>query len=130
MKKRTKCVDLYASNGTRDHFGMVFGSMAESPKYQSLTLGARQFYTLCRIQARSPEGRACLYKHGEKYGRIYGDRCFVFPASHQKKYGVDKGNSSRYLSELTKAGFIECIENNSHMKKVNVYAFSTRWKGS
>lgn len=130
MKKGKKCVDLYAGNGPNDRFGTVFDGMVTSEKFQSLSLGARYFYILCRVQSQSKHGKACLYKHREEYGRTYGDKCFVFPASHQRMYGVDKGNSSRYLSELTKAGFIECIENNSHMRKVNVYAFSDKWKGT
>ena len=36
----------------------------------------------------------------------------------------------KYFKELENAGFLTKKEKNKHMKKVNVYSFSDRWKNS
>lgn len=129
-RNKKQYVDRYASAIVNDRFGTVFDSMCKSDSYKRLGLGARHFYTLCRVQAQSKEGRACLYKHGEDYDRMYTERDFVFPAAHLKEYGIDRSNAHRYFDELEAAGFIVKKEQNKFMKKVNVYSFSDRWKDS
>lgn len=127
-RKKQKFTDCAASLGASDYFGTVFDGMCQSKAYQSLNLSARHFYTLCRVQARSPHGRACLYRHGEEFGVTYTDRDFVFPSKHLQLYGVDRGNAHKCFRKLIEAGFIEKREGNKHMKKVNVYRFSEKWK--
>lgn len=128
--KKPKYKDLYASVGDKDFFGTIYDGMCKSKKYQALSIGAKQFYTLCRVQAKSSHGTSCLYKHGAELGITYTEHDFVFPASHLKMYGFDRSNASRYFKELIAAGFINIKESNKHMKKVNVYSFSNRWKNS
>lgn len=128
--KKPKYKDLYASIGDKDFFGTIYDGMCRSKAYQSLSIGAKHFYTLCRVQAKSTHGKSCLYKHSEEYGITYTEHDFVFPASHLTMYGVDRSNASRYFKELEAAGFIDKKEKNKHMKKVNVYSFSNRWKNT
>lgn len=130
MSKKTKFRDSYASVGNNDYFGTIFDGMCRSKAYQSLSIGAKQFYTLCRVQAKSTHGRRCLYNHGEEFNDTYSENDFVFPAKHLELYGVHRANAFKYFRELEKAGFIDKKEKNKHMWKVNVYSFSKRWKQS
>jgi hypothetical protein len=82
------------------------------------------------VQSKSNRGKSCLYKHKEEYGIDYTENCFVFPASHMQRYGIERSNGSNYLKQLIVAGFIEKVENNKAVKKVNVYKFSNKWKNS
>lgn len=126
-KKQTYC-DKMASIGEKDYYGTLFDSMCKSSQYQSLSIGARHFYTLCRVQAKSTHGTSCLHKHAQEYGRTYSEYCFVFPAKHLSMYGIDRANASRYFKELENAGFIKKVEKNNNQQKVNVYEFSCEWK--
>ena len=125
---KKKYLDNAASLGESDFFGTIYDGMCQSKQYQSLSIGARQFYTLCRVQSRSSHGKACLSRHGQEENTTYTDYCFCFPAKHLKLYGVDRSNANRYLNELINAGFIDLLEQNKHRKKINVYCFSSRWK--
>lgn len=127
-RNKTKYNDIYASIGSNDKFGTLFDSMCRSKAYQSLSIGAKQFYTLCRVQAKSKQGLSCLYKHGNEYNIQYSENDFVFPASHLAIYGVNRSNANRYFNELIARGFIDKKEKNKSIKKVNVYSFSNRWK--
>ena len=123
--------DIFAScSGDKDRFGRVYDSMCKHQNYKNLSIGAKQFYTLCRVQSASVQGKTCLYKHGEEYKITYTERDFVFPASHLKMYGIDRSNANRYFKELIEAGFIDKKESNKPIKKVNVYSFSSRWQHS
>lgn len=128
-RKKEKFKDIKASCKTVDTFGTVFESMCKSEAYKGLTIGAKHFYTLCRVQSRSKTGRSCLFKHQQVYGINYNPEIyFVFPAKQMEEYGEKRQNGHRYFKELEQAGFIEIAENNSHIKKVNVYKFSDKWK--
>lgn len=126
--KKPKYRDIFASIGEKDYFGTLYDGMCKSNAYKSLSIGTKHFYTLCRVQAQSTHGKSCLYKHGKEFGIKYSENDFVFPASHLNMYGIDRSNASRYFKELEAAGFIDKKEKNKHMKKVNVYSFSSRWK--
>lgn len=126
--KKPKFKDIYASSKANDNFGTLFESMLKSSQYQSLSIGAKQFYTLCRVQARTKGGTSCLYNHGNETDTSYKDCDFVFPASHLESFGINRSNASRYFKELVQKGFIEYKERNKHKKNVNVYSFSNRWQ--
>lgn len=129
-RKKPRYTDINASIGSNDYFGTVFDGMFQHPQFQKLTCGARLFYCYCRVQAKSEHGRSCLYQHGKEFGITYTDADFVFPAKHLEMYGYDRSNATRYFKELENAGFLTKKEKNKHMKKVNVYSFSDRWKNS
>lgn len=129
-KKKIQFVDTKASFGNKDYFGTVFVGMLKHSAYKKLSLAQKQFYSYCRVQSRSSEGQACLYNFSKESGIIYSKDCFVFPASHMKQYGIDRGNGSKLLKQLEAAGFIRTVENNKHRKKINVYEFSDEWKNS
>ncbi len=129
-RRRTRSVDFTACIGSSDtRFGMLYVSMLKHPRYISLSPPAKQLYTLCRAQWSSKEARACLYKHAQEHGLEYPEECFVFPAKHQREYGINSpSNFNRAMKELISAGFVERYEENKHRWKVNVYRFSTGWK--
>lgn len=126
--KKKNAPDFYATIGNDIHFGRIYESMAKSPPYMALSIGARHFYTLCRVQAQSPEAKKCLYEHGKQFDRHYSENCFVFPAKHLAAYGYDHANAKKYFEQLIEAGFIEMLEKNNVQRLVNVYAFSDKWK--
>lgn len=122
--------DFNASAGEKDrYFARIYPGMLQSKAFQSLTPGARVFYICCRTQASSSEGRSCLFKHGKEFGVMYNpETTFVFPTSHLERYGYKRPNAIKYFRELTDAGFIQVIENNSVRFRVNVYAFASKWR--
>ncbi len=129
--KKPEFKDVNASINGKDFFGTIYDGMIQSKAYQELGIGAKHFYTLCRVQSQSPQGTSCLYMHGEKYKRKYDKKCdFVFPASHLEKYGIKRQNARKYFKELEAAGFITIKENNQKQKIVNVYSFSNKWKNT
>lgn len=126
--KKDRYHDKLASIKSNDNFGTIFDSMCQHESYKKLSLAEKHMYTLCRVQAQSRHGRTCLYKHGEVYARKYdADKYFVFPAEHMRMYGMDRSNGGKLLKGLEEKGFIERIECNKHIQKVNVYAFSNEW---
>ena len=127
-KKTTPKADPTASTDPYGTFAMVYETMLLHPSFQKLSPGAKNYYLLCRAQATSKKGRACLYKHGDAEGKTYSENCFVFPSAHQKRFGVHRGNGRRYMNNLIEAGFVECIEMNQYRHKPNVFRFSTKWK--
>ena len=129
-RRRKKYVDDVASMGKDDTFGMIYEGMCLSKAYKALPIGAKHFYTLCRVQAQSKRGKSCLWKHGQEYGITYNKNDFVFPSSHLALYEIDRANAKRYFDILEKAGFIERKEKNKVRKKVNVYSFSDKWAKS
>lgn len=129
-KRKTKYFDVYASRDSNDYYGTVYDGMCKSKEFLQLSIGARYFYIMCRVESRSSKGKACLYKHAQSENTTYTDNCFVFPKSHQEAYGLTHANCCKYLTELEKAGFISTIENNKHRRIVNVYAFSNQWKNT
>ena len=129
-KKKQTYSDSFASTGIKDRFGTVFEGMAKNDRFKKLNPAVRMFYVLCRIESQTDKGKQCLYKHAKETGETYGANCFVFPASHQKEYGIKRQNGTAYFKALIEAGFIKVRENNSHRHKINVYCFSDKWKDS
>lgn len=126
--KKKKYKDITASAKGNDYFGTIYDGMCKSAQYKRLSIGAKQFYTICRVQSHSSHGRACLYNHGNEFGIKYTENDFVFPSSHLMMYGYDRSNAGKYFKELMAAGFIIKKEGNKALKKVNVYSFSDNWK--
>lgn len=121
--------DYNASCSLQDNFGMIYESMVLSEAYKSLTIGQKQMYTLCRIQANSEQGRRCLYRHGEQENITYNVKTdFVFPEKHMERYGIKGQNGRKYMKDLIDKGFIVLKEKNSHRRKPNVYSFCSKWK--
>lgn len=128
--KRPPKSDYYAALDANDHYGTVFRSMVTSSQYNALSVGARHFYTLCRVQAQSEEGRRCLYQQAQHTGITSEAGWFVFPAKHLAACRVDRSSASRWFKELEKRGFVECIQRGKYNFSVNVYRFSDKWKNT
>ena len=129
-RKKEYKPDYFASRGEEhDNFGMIYMSLMTDERFINLSRGAKLIYCCCRVQQRSKESKQMLFKHGEEFGRTYSDRAFVFPCSHQERFGFnDRSNFARGMRELIDAGFIEKVEDNKVRRKVNVYQFSCGWK--
>lgn len=130
MSRRRKQTyyDRMASAGAKDHFGTLYDGMCKNRQFQALSVGARLFYVLCRVQSKSTQGTSCLYKHGKEENITFSEYDFVFPSSHLQQYGIDRSNANRYFKQLEETGFIEVKENNQHRRKINVYSFSDKWR--
>ena len=127
-RKKQHKADGNASIKKNDNFGSIYDTMCRHPAYHALSSGAKNMYTLCRVQARSEHGRRTLYKHNEQYGLNYScEECFVFPAKHMRLYGIDGGNGYKWLQQLEEHGFIKAVERNKTRREVNVYRFCTDW---
>lgn len=128
MPKKQYKPDLFASVGKGDTFAMIYDGMIKSDAFLSLTCAEKYFYCVCRVQSKSVDGKACLYRHGIEDGVQYTEHDFVFPAKHMEKYGYDRSNGLKYINSLIDKGFIKCKEKNKHRYKVNVYSFTDGWK--
>lgn len=125
--------DRYSScsNGKPDPFYQMHDSMEKSKQFLALKISAREMYRRCRNQAYCDEGMQTLGNYAAEVNKSEykaENGYFVFPEKHMNQYGLDKGNGSKLLAILEKAGFIDCVERNGHRKKINVYRFSDRWK--
>ena len=128
-KRKTNYLD-YSGTEKNETFGRLYGSVLKSEQYKQLSIGAKYLYCCCRAQESTKEGRQCLFQHGDENGTAYiAGRDFVFPASHLEKYGINRSNSVRWFRELENAGFITVRERNKNRRKMNVYSFSSGWKG-
>lgn len=130
-RKKNASYQDYSGAERGETFGRLYGSVLKSERYKTLSIGARNLYCCCIAQASSNEGRQCLFKHGEENGSNYIlGRDFVFPARHLSEYNIDRSNAVKWFRELEDAGFITVLEKNKNRRKMNVYSFSSGWKGS
>lgn len=130
--KRNYSPDIFACLAEDDTtFGMVYYSMLQHESFIQLSSSAKLIYMYCRVQYSSKMARSCLYKHAEENGITYPAGCFVFPAKHQRVYGInDRSNFRKHMQELINKGFVERYEDNKHRWKVTVYRFSQKWKNN
>lgn len=61
-------------------------------------------------------------------GASAGKREFTFTNSYYTARGIVRKSFLRAVQELTKAGFIQIIENGKNTRTPSKYAFSNRWK--
>jgi hypothetical protein len=78
-----------------------------------------------------------IYMRAEQYGvnenqHPYKDNTkFIFTAKqYRDKYNITSNAESFRIArdELIEKGFIKCTEDNSHIRKANVYQYSDEWK--
>ena len=120
---------MYATDNPNDNFGMIHEGLLKSLQFQNLSSGAQNFLLTCYVHAQTEKSRRCLYNHGKEFSREYDhERDFVFPRKQMEEYGVDGSNGYKYLKALIDAGFLEIKEQNKHMRMVNVYSFSSKWR--
>ena len=129
-KRKTEYKDNMASYDGIGHYGTLYESMLKSSAYKSLSIGAKQFYTMCRVQAKTSRATASLYKHGQAFNRLYNKNDFVFPSTQLEEYGIKRQNAHTYFKELIEKGFITVKENNQKQRIINVYSFSDKWKNT
>ena len=129
MGKKKKVQPDYNASIKETSYTRIYSDMLTCETYKDLSIGLRQFYICCRAQASSKIGRQCLYNHAAETGIPYSyEKYFVFPAEHLRKYGYKPSNTVKYFKALEAAGFIEIVEKNQHNHRVNVYAFTSKWK--
>jgi len=129
MSKEKYKPDYNASKNNEKCFGSIYSSLAQDKAFRELSIGTRYFYFICRVQANSQKGRRCLYNHAKEWNKTYSHLThFVFPDKHLREFGYNRSNACKYFKELEAAGFIKKIEDNRFNHRVNVYAFSSKWK--
>ena len=128
-RKKKRKIDYTACVSANDTFDMIYNGMLKHMAFRNLSLGARYFYILCRVNSKG-DGRSCLYQHGKENNTLYTEHDFVFPAKQQAAFGIDRSNGSKYFKELMAAGFVERKEENKHRQKVNVYTFVDKWRNT
>lgn len=125
-------------------YGVIYVDMLKSPKFQSLSNPAKLLYLTMTAHAREEKAIECLYNAILDLDELLGlntpkmdiDRTvyqsdfkyFVFPLRQYKQYGLESKGVYKYSRELLAAGFIENPVRQTHLKRVNIYQFSTHWK--
>ena len=111
----------------KETFARMYASLTKSRAYRDLTLGARQFYCVCRVHAASPEGRRLLAAIGRNRRKDYDfDMEFAFPTTALKEYGYSNAEASRYFKQLEKAGFVSNVER-YYNRSANIWRFVSKW---
>lgn len=142
-KKHKYAPDWAYEDNPLSKFGMIYVDYLKSRQYQALSCGARQFLTVCIVNASSEKAKECLFNALADYYRALGiekskedlnrevyenSPLFVIPKAQYEQYGYTKSYVYKYLKELKEHGFIKDRFNGKNSRKVNVYEFSTEWK--
>lgn len=125
-------------------YGSICVDMLKSSKFQSLSNPAKLLYLTMTAHSREEKAIECLYNAILDLDELLGlntpkmdiDRTvyqsdfkyFVFPLRQYKQYGLESKGVYKYSRELLAAGFIENPVRQTHLKRVNIYQFSTHWK--
>jgi hypothetical protein len=104
--------------------------MIASDTYKGLSLGAMHLMDVCLVHIKTPNNYHALSAYCEEEGKEYkmGHGYFILASSQLAFYGISDKSAYRWFKELNAAGFIECIENNRHRHRPNVYRLSKEWK--
>ena len=89
-------------------FVQLYADLMQSPKFNSLTAGARLCYISMTIEAK-------------------GNRCFEFARKTAERYGIPQRTLVRNVQELVSAGFLLCRSGRS-TRTASEYEFSIDWK--
>lgn len=145
-KKKSNLAPEWATPDVGSRFGFVYVSLVQSEQFNRLPCAAKVFYFDCVAQLHDSTAHAALMYHiredlelcGETQATIttrlkeigdYKNGYFVFPANHMEKYGYARSTGTNLMKTLIEAGFVEKVEENQHRWKINVYKFSSKWKG-
>jgi hypothetical protein len=96
------------SDGIEKRYFRLGNSLLYAPAFLQLSPNAKQVYLYMRIESS-------------------GKKEFIMPRSKQTKF-TSKDSFLRAKEELEAAGFIDTVQNNSNIRKPNIYCFSERWK--
>ena len=105
----TICPWLTAKPDNKEkRFVQLGNTLLLSEPFQDLCPGARLLYlSMCMESA--------------------GRRCFTFPQSAAKKYGIPSTSLRRYIEELIEQGFLT-RSSGKNLRVANQYGFSLSWK--
>lgn len=131
-KKDFDVSDATSLGGTR--FGKVHESLLLSPQWQRLRPTAQVLYItiITHLATAYSHKRLWAFRQSEELPETaYNDgKHFIMSQVDFEKYGISGKHGHRWMRELCEAGFCECVENNQHRKRVNIYKVSDAWKGS
>lgn len=106
------------SNTSNEKFVALYVTMITSGAYRNLSHGARNLYTVMKLQYMS--------KQGQKAG--LQPEQFYFTNTMQKDFGfTNKNEFLKWRKELETNGFIDVLECGRNTRTNNIYAFSDRW---
>ena len=102
-----------------DGFERFFHTMIISDAWKDLTPNAVKLYVAMRDKRFTSHPDAV-------------DEHFCFSSLDWRNYGLWTKNGAhqfrRYRDELIEHGFIICVADNSHAKRLNIYGFSDKWR--
>lgn len=125
-------------------FGIIYADLLKSQRFRELSGSAKVLYVCMSAHAHTRESLECLYNTISELDRVMklnsspeqireavyqrDYQYFVFPARHYQGYGFDRKTFWKLKEELLRAGFIEEIVKQSHLRRVTVFGFSANWK--
>lgn len=126
----------------KTNYGTMPVDILKSKEFQSLSCAARLFYCVLRAHVHSQHNLECLYCTVQELDKrmryetpmtdireaVYSFQYFVLPAVQGEAYGYSPQYSHKLRAELERAGFIETVVQQRHVKRCNIYAFSTNFK--
>lgn len=121
MAKRKKYKPPSFDGASSRHININY-QLLMSPSFLSCSNNARLLYICMRTEQYGVNENQHPYKDNTK---------FVFTAKqYDEKYHITTNKQSfiKARDELIEKGFIKCIEDNSHIRKANIYQYSDDWK--
>lgn len=106
------------SDTSNEPYAALYVTMITSGAYRNLSHGARDLYTVMKLQYLSKQnGKAGLQPEQ-----------FYFNNAMQKKFGfTNKTQFIKWREELKENGFIDIVECGRTTRTKSIYAFSDRW---
>lgn len=124
--------DFLSVSSNDNRFGAIHEGMLKSKRWQALSPTARNLFVVAVTHAQTADNYRALFSYKQSEGisdsELPGNGYFILTRQYLEIYGFTGGHSSRYFAELIKGGFIECVHNNQHRKKANLYRLSRKWK--
>lgn len=124
--------DFLSVSSNDNRFGAIHEGMLKSKRWQELSPTARNLFVVAVTHAQTADNYRALFSYKQSEGisdsELPGNGYFILTRQYLEIYGFTGGHSSRCFAELIKGGFIECVHNNQHRKKANLYRLSRKWK--
>ncbi len=124
--------DFLSVSSNDNRFGAIHEGMLKSKRWQQLSPTARNLFVVAVTHSQTTDNYRALYSYKQSEGiedsELPGNGYFILTEKYLEVYGFTGKHASRYFAELIGAGFMECVHNNRHRKKANLYRLSKKWK--
>lgn len=124
--------DFLSVSSNDNRFGAIHEGMLKSKRWQELSPTARNLFVVAVTHSQTADNYMALFSYRQSEGigdsGLPGNGYFILTEKYLEVYGFTGKHASRYFTELIEAGFMECVHNNRHRKKANLYRLSKKWK--